>query len=161
MIYFTGCTHFGHKNIIRLANRPFDSVEEMNETLRDNWNRTVKDNDTVYHLGDISWEDDPLEDTVWLKGSHVYIRGNHDQNFPFKMHDYIELKEGGNRFILFHYPIEEWNGWYKGSFHLHCHTHQHEKWTGERRYNVTVEANDYRPVSLDEIIESAKEEGFI
>jgi calcineurin-like phosphoesterase family protein len=32
-MYFMGCMHFGHENIIRLANRPFPSVESMNETL--------------------------------------------------------------------------------------------------------------------------------
>jgi calcineurin-like phosphoesterase family protein len=54
-IFFTGCTHFGHANIIKLAQRPFASIEEMNEVLVERWNSTVGSDDTVYHLGDFSW----------------------------------------------------------------------------------------------------------
>ena len=33
--------HFDHDSIIAYDNRPFDSVEEMNEALIANWNRVV------------------------------------------------------------------------------------------------------------------------
>lgn len=54
MIYFIADTHFDHANIIRFCNRPFTSVEEMNETLIVNWNRKVHGNDTVYILSHTS-----------------------------------------------------------------------------------------------------------
>ena len=57
-IYFTSDLHFGHKNIIRFDNRPFTSVEEMDETLICNWNKKVNNDDLVYILGDISWYND-------------------------------------------------------------------------------------------------------
>ena len=47
MIYLIGCTHFGHKNIVKLANRPFQSIDEMDDVLIQNWNRTVKAKDIV------------------------------------------------------------------------------------------------------------------
>ena len=53
MIYFTADTHFDHANIIRFCNRPFATVEEMNETLITNWNRKVHANDTVFIIGDM------------------------------------------------------------------------------------------------------------
>ena len=40
-LFFTSDTHFFHGRIIELCNRPFHSVEEMNEALITNWNRVV------------------------------------------------------------------------------------------------------------------------
>ena len=52
MVYFTADTHFDHANIIRFCNRPFETVEEMNEALIANWNRKVHANDTVFIIAD-------------------------------------------------------------------------------------------------------------
>ena len=53
MIYFTADTHFGHNNVIQFCDRPFASVEEMDEAMIQNWNERVTGNDTVYILGDM------------------------------------------------------------------------------------------------------------
>ena len=53
MTYFTSDQHFGHYNIIRLCGRPFKAQEEMDEILLSKWNAKVKDNDTVFILGDL------------------------------------------------------------------------------------------------------------
>ena len=82
--FFVSDTHFGHKNINRLANRPFDSVEEMNEVVARRWNETVDINDTVYHLGDVALGkiDDSLSVISRLNGIKHMITGNHDRPFP-------------------------------------------------------------------------------
>ena len=51
MIYFTSDTHFGHKNVIRLCGRPYETVEEMDEDMIEKWNRKVTELDTVYMAG--------------------------------------------------------------------------------------------------------------
>ena len=56
MIYLTSDLHFNHMNILKYEpeSRPFSSIEEMNETIIQNWNEVVKISDTVYVLGDMS-----------------------------------------------------------------------------------------------------------
>lgn len=194
--FFTGCTHFDHANIIKLAGRPFSSVEEMNETLVENWNKTVGPNDEVYHLGDIAYHRGDSTASYWLEklnGRKHLILGNHDNVHEFVTSDAgiktIKLmdtvKRRGVIFALCHYPMEDWDLRYRGSIHLHCHTHQKvlerpllpyvqasglnmERDAGLtlpanypegqycNRFNVTVEATNCIPISLDEIIARSK-----
>jgi calcineurin-like phosphoesterase family protein len=83
MRFFTSDTHFGHQNIIKYCNRPFDSVDHMNEMLIHNWNSVVHEEDLVFHLGDVAlgpWE-------AWnsiltrLNGTKILVVGNHDRIF--------------------------------------------------------------------------------
>ena len=58
MVYFTSDLHLGHKNILRLCDRPFASIEEMDEVLMDNWNRKIHRDDTVYIMGDLMFRNE-------------------------------------------------------------------------------------------------------
>ena len=58
MILFTSDLHLGHKNILKLCNRPFSSIEEMDATLIENWNKKVHKNDQVYILGDLMYRNE-------------------------------------------------------------------------------------------------------
>lgn len=84
MRWFTADHHFGHARINELAGRPFDSVEEMNETMIYNWNQRVATDDTVYVLGDFAMgtiaETLPL--ARQLNGHKILIPGNHDRCWP-------------------------------------------------------------------------------
>ena len=98
MIYFTSDLHLGHANIIRHCNRPFSSVEEMDETLIRNWAKRVKANDTVYVLGDLMFRNQksPEEYLSRLKGKKHLIIGNHDKDWikKCKLEDFFESVNG-------------------------------------------------------------------
>ena len=77
-IYFTSDLHFFHNNVILYDNRPFANTDEMNAALVDNWNATVKPEDTVYFLGDLSLNHNKgLSLLARLNGKIHYIAGNH------------------------------------------------------------------------------------
>lgn len=77
-------THFCHINVITYCNRPFNSVEEMDETLINNWNRVVAPDDVVYHLGDFALADrERIRNIVSrLNGVKILVMGNHDRFQP-------------------------------------------------------------------------------
>ena len=52
MKYYISDLHIGHKNCIIFDNRPFSTLEEMHDTIVENWNSVVKKDDEVYILGD-------------------------------------------------------------------------------------------------------------
>ena len=86
MNYYISDLHFGHKNIIAFDNRPFKTVEEMDEVLISNWNQTVSEGDHVYILGDLCWgkaKDWPAV-LERLSGNKHLIRGNHDIPLPMQ-----------------------------------------------------------------------------
>lgn len=90
-IWFTSDTHFGHKNIVRGCSswenkdrcRDFDTLEEHNQVMVDNINAVVKQDDTLYHLGD--WSFGGVKN-IWefRKQLNVavihFIPGNHDHH---------------------------------------------------------------------------------
>ena len=89
MIFFTSDLHLGHENCIRLCNRPFSSIEEMDETLIENWNHKVTGKDTVYILGDLIYRSQkpPEEYLRRLRGKKHLILGNHDRGMDQELSD--------------------------------------------------------------------------
>ena len=173
-IFFTSDLHFFHKNVIRFDNRPFTSVEDMNEALIRNWNRKVKNNDLVYILGDISWGNDEETCGIFarLKGRKVLIKGNHDKirgnikNYFEEITDYKEITLPGNKcVVLCHYPIVFFNKHHYGAFMFYGHVHNSHEWQMTENYkfeleqldiscnmfNVGTMIHNYEPVTFEEI----------
>jgi calcineurin-like phosphoesterase family protein len=172
MIYFISDTHFCHKGSLKWPDghaRQFSSVEEMNQTIIDNWNSIVKDEDIVYHLGDFCYKGKSStikEIMQQLKGHIILIKGNHDgqtlkinqQVHRFEsIHERLELeykfKDKTYHFVLDHYPLDEWNLKKRGSIHLHGHIHDRVLPFIPNRFNMSVEVNNYTPVSMEDILE--------
>ncbi len=168
MNYYISDLHLAHENIIRLCNRPFKTIDEMNMTIINNYNSIITDNDTVYFLGDIIYGKSiqnqlkAIDYIKKLKGKKILIIGNHDRyllnNKHFKalfnrIENYLEIRDNGKIVVLSHYPIEEWNGFFKGWIHLYGHVHNHDNLKNiKNRYNVGVDVNDFKPVTLDQLI---------
>ena len=86
MIFFTSDLHLGHENCIRLCNRPFSSIEEMDETLIENWNHKVTGKDTVYILGDLIYRSQkPPEE--YLRRVHLLQANLHAKCVDYRYHE--------------------------------------------------------------------------
>ena len=171
--YLISDMHLGHYNIIKLGERPFNSLDEMHTVLIDNWNNTVNRDDTIFCLGDSFWSPMAVEYLLpRLKGRIVFLRGNHDANKTWKTmkeicpeHIYIDSPYFEtylhNYHITFcHYPMYSWNGsGHKDSWHFHGHIHQKVLDTQHpQRINVSVEAINYTPVNIKEYLFRATNE---
>ena len=182
-IFFTSDLHFGHENVIRFDNRPFDTEEEMDEEMIKRWNAKVGKGDIVYVLGDFIWKaatNEAVSIIRRLNGQIILIKGNHDRflhNAAAKkalagIKDYddicVTLEDGTTRrCILSHYFIPFYNGHRYQAIHLHGHSHFTEESAEEVRittelnekgydlkiYNVGCMYWNYTPVTLDEILE--------
>jgi len=158
-IFFTSDHHFGHTNILKYQNRPFPTIEEMNEVLIDKWNSVVKPNDTIYHLGDFALvrTKNEVDNIVRRLNGHKHlILGNHDRQ-PVKhasgfveIEQYKEIAIDGIKLILFHYPIESWNGAFHETYHLHGHSHGKSS-VRSRRIDVGVDVHNYYPINYEEV----------
>jgi calcineurin-like phosphoesterase family protein len=149
----------------------------MNEMIIENWNSCINNNDEIYILGDFLFKSSVIEteDIInRLNGKKYLIKGNHDKfiedrnfnenNFEW-IKDYYVLYYQKMKFILFHYPIFEWDGYFKDAIHLYGHVHnsgndrkEQEKFKilGKRAINVGVDVNDFYPISIEQIINRIK-----
>lgn len=162
-IWLTSDTHFGHANVIKYCNRPFASLEEMDETLISNWNARVKPGDTVYHLGDfhLGKSQDLAGYRARLNGRIVLVLGNHDRTVTAMRRagfddvaKHIRLATAQGMFLLAHKPIAEWDFPDDTDAQLCGHVHGEWKHDGHR-INVGVDVRGFAPASLAELLEDA------
>ena len=161
MIYFTSDLHFNHTNILKYQKhtRPYSSVVEMNRAIISRWNSIISPKDEVWVLGDFFMGNhkESVELIKYLNGHIHLIRGNHDY-FSHKeekelfasVQDYKVLRYEKDKYILCHYPIEEWDGCYYGRIHLHGHCHGNLQRKLPNRFDIGWDVFQ-RPVSIDEI----------
>lgn len=149
-------------------------VNDMDNGLIERWNSLVKPGDTVYHLGDfcLTKRVDLIDHWLGqLNGEIRLIKGNHDK--WVKRYDRLENKDKikwikhyaertfevdgkKHQFILSHYPMLSWHGSHRSpsSIMLHGHCHGSIKLLNQsiRRMDVGVDANNWYPVLLENII---------
>ncbi len=172
MIWFTSDLHLGHQNIIAHTGRPWADADGMNHDLIANVNEVVGERDELYVLGDFSFrikreEAARLRGLIRCRRVHL-VKGNHDYNWDKgEGHEGVfivepplmDLRHNRQHLILCHYPLLEWDHMHQGAIHLHGHIHSKPEYNermrteGILRYDVGVDANGYRPVSLDHVLE--------
>lgn len=161
-LFFTSDLHLGHKNILKLgAGRPFQTIEEHDETLISNWNSRVTSEDIVFCLGDFSYKSSKDADQYLsrLNGKKFLIIGNHDNQNSILADGwemaipYQEMDLNGTKITLCHYPIEEWNGYFRGAWMLHGHVHGMTNTVAikENRVDVGVDNFNFTPATFEEI----------
>ena len=183
-IFVTADTHFGHTEAIKIFARPSADVAAMDDSYIAAINAVVGAKDILVHLGDFlgprEWDAKTIRAGAELRArincKRVYlIRGNHD---PVDEGRFDELFEGveeivsargiagiDERIVMFHYPIEQWQGRPNGAFHLHGHVHGHGA-TVSRRLDVGIDLADRggRPFALDEVTSALRKSdpsGFV
>jgi calcineurin-like phosphoesterase family protein len=146
--------------------------EEVDELIVKNWNETVKKEDIVYHLGDFSCGDKATPEYIRsifdrLNGTIHFIPGNHDvkaggglkervASLPFASTAmYREIIYNKHLVVLMHYQLRTWYDATKGSIHLFGHVHNKYQGFGRSKY-VGVENTNYKPVSLDSLVEELR-----
>ena len=174
MISYPADLHLSHEAIIRYCNRPFETVEEMNETIVRNWNAVVRKPDDVYIIGDVLFK---LKEssTLYLdrlKQIKHLIIGNHDrQNLKKErfaqqfasIDEYLVIADQKRKVMMFHYPIIEWEGFFNGAYHIYGHIHNSNNFANQvmsrlpNAFNAGVDVNDFTPQTLSQLI--AKNEG--
>ena len=174
MIYFTSDLHLGHRGIITMRDRPFFDVDDMNRCLLRNYNAVVHKDDTVYILGDICHHMAVEEANRWIarmNGKKVLLIGNHDKQYDpalfVEIRDFMTVSLNGIYFALMHYPMLSWPKKNSGSIHIHGHIHSDESYNrknrdeGILRYDAGVDANQFLPVSVQQVIRFFEKERIL
>lgn len=175
MLWFTSDLHLGHANVLNFTARDWPDIDAMNRGLIEAINQCVMPADDLYILGDYSFklakaDAARLRDRIGCRWVHL-VPGNHDKDWssePEFADTFIleppicRVKADGLKLVLSHYPLMDWPSMSHGSWHLHGHIHsapraglasynELNRAQGIYRYDVGVDANAYRPVSLADL----------
>ena len=162
--FFTSDTHFGDMRVLRFDHRPFPTLEAHDEALVTRWNAVVAASDTVWHLGDFALGPTPAraaEILDALAGEKHLLVGNNDDEATLGLSGwasvgtYREILVDGRTLVLCHYAFRTWNGMGRGALNLHGHSHAKLS-PMTRQYDVGVDAQEFRPVTLPEILTSRR-----
>ena len=160
-------THFNHAAILTFKDyagkppRTFDSVDQMNECIMDNWVSTVKPNDTVIHCGDVLFGENKVDwltaNFAKLPGKKRLVLGNHDNpKFLAPFFKDMQLWIQMDNLIFSHTPLHSTTLAETHRFDaedlLNVHGHIHSNPSPEGPYKcVCVEQINYTPLNIEEL----------
>ncbi len=172
MIWITSDLHFCHDKDFIYGARGFSSVNQMNETIINNWNELICPEDDIYVLGDIMLDDNVKGIECWnqLIGNKHIILGNHDSTTRVKLYKqcprtrvegYGLLKRyKEHSFFLSHYPTLTWNNddnnlLKNRVINLCGHVHTADRYYDSDKgliYHVELDAHNNRPITMDSVL---------
>jgi calcineurin-like phosphoesterase family protein len=144
MNYFSSDWHLGHTNVIRYDNRPFKTVEEMDNNIIGNATHLLKEGDNLYYLGDFALTrsknamEGYIKAIAWTGANLFFIKGNHDKKDTIRLYErygtYLgeqkkikisdeDAKDGLQEIVLNHYSMRVWDKSHHGAWHLYGHSH--------------------------------------
>lgn len=163
-IFFTSDTHFSQERTLELTRRPFNSVQEMDDTMIKNWNELVDKDDTVYHLGDFG----NIHIAKKLNGKIILILGNYEVTDMEKLgmtfseysnilinhygfhqvyeHHFNFVKDKNNLWYLVHKPVEHNNLYFNMFGHIH-----RSVMIKPYGLNVGTDCHFYKPVTIETV----------
>ena len=179
--YIISDFHFGHYNIIKYCNRPFNSVKEMSDTIIKNWNSTITKNDDIFFLGDFAMNLKYLFFLNQLNFRKIFwILGNHDKlnkilkyrekyNLNVELFNELFVKTKGYILYLNHFPIKA------SDYFPNICGHSHSRWKflepnaeiseyskkdkltkkkilKQPVLNISYEHYDYKPITINEAL---------
>ncbi|MBL7077590.1 MAG: metallophosphoesterase [Kiritimatiellae bacterium] len=175
--WFTSDYHLGHWNIIRLCDRPFANVEEMDQAIIERHNACVGNADTVYDLGDFAFRcsaEYAAARLHRLNGRRRLLLGNHDKplrqahkrgllddlmesdrltligDSDPRVQTALRVSIEGQEIVLAHFAQRSWHGAFRGSWHLYGHSHGNLG-PFHKSMDVGVDPNDFCPISFTDI----------
>ena len=170
-LFFTSDTHLQHNQGFLYEPRGFSSIEEHDETIVENWNKVVKPEDRVIHLGDIMLNNNEkgIEYIKRLNGEICIVWGNHDTDARKELLSALPnvivlgyahvFKYKKFSIYLSHYPTLTANYDDKHLsqhvINLHGHTHQQANFLYPNNpfmYHVGVDSHNCTPVHIDEVM---------
>jgi len=169
-IFFSADLHFNNFNSITYNDRPYKTVEEMDGKLISNINETCSPEDTLYLLGDLCFGNWKYYKPL-IKCNVVEIQGNHDRQNKYRFNEFGYLSNyHANNFFLVH-DFETFRECIPNNCTVVLAGHCHKAWTYnviKRQYmhdipvyNVGVDVNNYRPISLETIIKQLHKKNLL
>lgn len=151
--------HIGHVGMTKFTKedgsklRPWDTIEEHDQALIDNWNSVVNDQDLVYILGDATINNKHIHRLRELKGRKKLVMGNHDTGTIAdyleagieSLHGSIELKKYS--IILSHIPVHVGQIRRYTGGNIHGHLHSGRVLSGRQ---IKVAPSKYEPWGLSQ-----------
>lgn len=182
-VWFSSDWHFGHRNLLNfvkgdgspartfipdgeITERPFASVEEMDEVMIARHNERVGQYDKFYCLGDVSMNLTRFHSIMpRLNGKKRLILGNHD---GFKFSEYgkyfekiMESWQPLRNVVFTHRPILLGQDDHHKKLTVNVHGHTHNHVMADSKYmNICVEHTNYAPILGEDIIKEFKQRGI-